>query len=199
MFNWRDARERISGMLTKIYWDAEKGKEGDPADPGTDPNKGKENLPEETFETFLEKQDPKVKELYEKHTSGLRSALSTEREEKKTLSAQLKELLPKAEKGSELESKLTETVGKMEAAERRAAFAEEAIKPEIGCRNIKAAFALATADNLFDSRGNPDWEKLKQIAPELFGKPGSTDGGAGGNNTPTSSMNDLIRGLAGRK
>lgn len=185
-------------MLTHILFDADDGKGGGSADA----EKGKETqtTQPETFDAWLEKQDNKVKELYKSHTHGLTSALEKEREEKKTLSTQLKELLPKAEKGSELEKQLSETLGKMEAAERRAIFAEEAIKPEIGCTNAKAAYALALAENLFDSRGNPKWAEIKQTAPELFRKPGSTDGGAGGGKSPTpNDINAAIRRAAGRE
>lgn len=153
----------------------------------------------ENFAAFLEKQPKEVQELYQKDVHGLKSALETERGEKRTLSAQLKELLPKAEKGSELEKQLSETLGKMEAAERRAGFAEEAIKPEIGCSNVKAAYALALTDNLFDSRGNPKWAEIKQAAPELFRKAGSTDGGAGGKTPPVNDINSAIRRAAGRE
>ena len=174
-------------MLKNIYFETD-----DKGGGGTT-----DQLPD-TFDAYLDKQDGKVKELYEKHTSGLRSALEKERDEKKDLSRQLKDLLPKAEKGSELEKQLSETLGKFEAAERRASFAEDAIKPEIGCVNIKAAFALAIADNLFDRQGKPNWAEIKHVAPELFRKAGSTDGGAGGRTEPTNDINSAIRKAAGR-
>lgn len=183
-------------MLKNIYFDADKDAGGD----GGKPADGGQNQAKtfETFDAFIEKQDTKVKELYEKHTSGLKSALEKERDEKRDLSKQLKDLLPKAEKGSELEKQLSETLTKFEAAERRASFAEDAIKPEIGCVNIKAAYALAVADNLFDRQGKPDWMEIKRVAPELFRKAGSTDGGAGGKSEPINDINAAIRKAAGR-
>jgi hypothetical protein len=189
--------ERISGMLKNIYFDADKGTDGGGA--STDKGQDAQQDQQETFEAWLEKQDDKIKGLYESHTNGLKSALSAERDTNKTLSGQLKELLPKAEKGRELEKQLTETVNKMEAAERRAQFAEEAIKPEIGCTNVKAAYALALADSLFDSRGNPKWAEIKTAAPELFRKAGSTDGGAGSKTSPATDINTAIRRAAGRE
>ena len=179
-------------MLTNLVYEADKGKEGEGERP-----KPETNQPED-FEAWLEKQDDKVKELYKTHTSGLKSALEKERDEKKMLSGQLKELLPKAEKGSELEIKLSETLTKMEAAEKRASFVEQAIKPEIGCVNVKAAYALALADDLFDKNGKPDWNSIKQTAPELFRKAGSTDGGAGGDTPPVNDINAAIRRATGR-
>ena len=91
-------------------------------------------------------------------------------------------------------------ISDFEIRERRAAFAEDAIKPEIGCTNVKAAFALATAEDLFDRHGRPDWNALKATAPELFRKPtsGSADGGAGTRQAPQLDMNTLIRRAAGR-
>ena len=61
-------------------------------------------------------------------------------------------------------------------------FYEEVSWPEIGCTNPTLAFLVATGDELFDRKGNPNWEAIKAAAPELFRKAGvgSADGGAGG-------------------
>ena len=87
----------------------------------------------------------------------------------------------------------------LQVAERKAAFNEDASRPEVGCSNPKAAYALATAEDLFDRQGRPDWNALKQAAPELFRKPGpgNSDGGAGNGNQPHLTMNDIIRRAAG--
>lgn len=176
--------------------DADKSGDGNP--PADKSQEGEKSTSQfENFAAFLEKQPKEVQELYQKDVHGLKSALETERGEKKTLSAQLKELLPKAEKGSELETQLTETVSKLESAERRAAFAEQAIKPEVSCSNVKAAYALALADNLFDKDGNPDWTTIKQTAPELFRKPSSTDGGAGNRQPPKEDIYTAAMRAAG--
>lgn len=155
----------------------------------------------ETFETWVEKQPETVKKLYDSHITGLKNTVKATREERDGLSNQIKELLPKAEKGSELEKSLLDLQSKLNASDRRANFAEEAIKPEIGCSNPKAAFALASAEDLFDKRGNPEWDAIKKMAPELFGKSipegnagnGSQNGGKGG-----QTMDDLIRAKSGR-
>lgn len=189
---------------TQIFYDAGDGAGGGAADPNEDADKDQPQ--EETFDMWLESQPEelktKVTELYETNVSGLKTALKSERDEKKELSAQLKELLPKAEKGSELEKQLTEMASKAESAERRAFFAEEAIKPEIGCRNIRAAFALATAEDLFDKRGNPNWGEIKTQAPELFGAgTANANAGANTNKDPKPKQNDMnafIRGSTGR-
>lgn len=196
-------------MLTNVFYDADGVPSGGAAsaDQNTADN-GADTQPasEETFDTWLEAQPEetraKVKGLYESNVSGLKSALKSERDIKGQLSTQLKELLPKAEKGSDLEKQLLEMSSKAEAAERRALFAEEAIKPEIGCRNVKVAFALATADDLFDKRGNPDWEKIKAAAPELFGSViANANAGVGTHNVPAAKndMNSFIRKAARRE
>lgn len=212
MFYHGGMPERKSEMLTNRFLDAGGtggGGTADPdpnTDPNNDPNTQTTPSPEETFESWLEalpdETKTKAKALYETNVSGLKTALQSEREAKKELSAQLKELLPKVEKGSELEKQLTEMADKAETAERRAQFADEAIKPEIGCRNIKAAYALAVAEKFFDKRGNPEWERIKAAAPELFGTViANANPGNGTRTTPAAgnNMNAFIRGAAGRQ
>lgn len=155
-----------------------------------------------TFEDFYGKLSEADKKLIDGHVSGLNSALKSERDQAKSLLDQLRDAQKKAEKGSEAEKQLAEMVKKQEIAERRIAFAEEAIKPEIGCVNIKAAFLLAQADDLFKKDGSPDWDAIKKSAPELF-KTAMRAGTHGGSGTGTNSqhpvsMNEYIRSAARR-
>lgn len=152
------------------------------------------------FDEWLASQDEAVRTAYEEHITGLKATVRATRDERDGLAKQIKDLLPKAEKGSELEKSLTEFGAKLEAAERRAAFMEDAIKPGIDCRNPKAAFALAMADNLFTRSGAPDWKAIQEVAPELFGKytpPGNAGTGTGAP-PKTTDMDTLIRQKAGR-
>jgi hypothetical protein len=153
-----------------------------------------------SFEAWIEKQDESTKELYENHISGLKNTVKTTRQERDDLAKQVREILPKAEKGSEFEKNLTETLAKLEATERRATFVEEAVKPGIDCRNPKAAFALAVTIDAFDKRGNPDWALLKREAPELFGKLTPPAHGGSGTDAPpqANDINSMIRRAAGR-
>lgn len=155
-----------------------------------------------TFEEYLATTDEPIQELYRKHTSGLTSALDKERGARKGLEQQMKELLPKAEKGSELEKALTEKIKELEDtskkfvdAERRAKFAETANSPKVGCTNIKAAYTLAAAEGLFDEDENPKWDDLKKLAPELF-KTSGTDGGNHGDPILDNDINAAIRRAA---
>lgn len=157
----------------------------------------------ETFEDFISQAGEPARDLYEKHTAGLKSALDSERNERKALSATLKELQGKAEKGSALEAELSGMAKKLEDAERRSAesekraiFVEQALRPDVSCSNVKAAYALAVNESLFKSNGEPDWAELKKVAPELFRTAGKTNAGATGRGV-SDEMNNLIRKAAG--
>jgi hypothetical protein len=157
---------------------------------------------QETWEQYIQSQPPEVKQRYEEHIAGLRNTVKSTRQERDDLAKAMRDAAAKAEKGSEAEKSLTEIAGKLEQAERRAAFFEDATTPEIGCRNPRAAFALAQAEQLFDRKGNPDWATIKATAPELFGTYQPKSNAGNGTESPpakTGGMNDWIRTAAGRK
>jgi hypothetical protein len=153
-----------------------------------------------SFEAWMEKQDESTRALYENHINGLKTTVKTTRQERDDLAKQVREILPKAEKGSEFEKNLTETLLKLEATERRATFVEEAVKPGIDCRNPKAAYAYAVTVDAFDKKGNPDWELLKREVPELFGRSSPPAHGGSGTESPpqANDINSMIRRAAGR-
>jgi hypothetical protein len=152
------------------------------------------------FDDWLKAQPEQVQSAYTAHVTGLQNTVKATRQERDDLSRQIKELSGKVEKGSDAERALTEISTKLEAAERKASFVEEAIRPEIGCANPKAAYALAIADNLFNRSGAPDWNAIKEAAPQLFQKPTARGNAGSGTQEPPekSSMNDFIRHSAGR-
>ena len=153
-----------------------------------------------SFDAFLTAQPEPVRALVESHTSGLKTALASEREQRKELARQLRDATAAAEKGSALAKTLEEISGRAEAAEKRAVFFETATQPGIGCSNPKAAFLVAQAEGLFKRDGSPDWAALQNVAPELFRKAGQANAGAGVGTPPPAraSMNDFIRRSAGR-
>lgn len=153
-----------------------------------------------TWESWLDNQGEDVKKMYLDHTQGLLNTVKTTRDERDTVKGQLKEALKKADKGSESEKALTDALDRLDKASKKADFLEDAVRPEIGCKNPKTAFALAVAENLFLSNGAPDWETIKKSAPELFGVVSvKSNAGSGTNNPPAKqTMNDLIRGNLGR-
>ena len=152
------------------------------------------------FDAWLDEQPQHVKQGLEGHTTGLKTALETERNQRKELAKEVKRLSGTAEKGSEAEKALGEMSTRLEQAEQRAAFMEEAIRPEIGCSNPRTAFLVASAEGLFKRSGEPDWTAIKQAAPELFGARKTPPGNAGsGNGSPPAQkvgMNEWIRQAA---
>lgn len=157
-----------------------------------------------TFESWLATAPDDVKALYEAHTNGLRSALNSERESKRELERQLREMRDKAEKGSEAETRLNEMVSALETANRRADFVIEAAKPENGVADIEAAWLIvnAKADTFFDRKGNVNFALLKQQHPMLFRAAKAPPGNAGsgvGQEGGKQDINDWIRSAAGRR
>lgn len=151
-----------------------------------------------TFEGWLAEQGEGVKALIEAHTSGVRSALSGERAERKRLEKEVKALAQKAEKGSELEKQLTALQQSMDLAAQKMAFYESAPSD---LENAKLAWLAVQDGDLFRRDGSVDWDALRESAPQLFRKkqvyvPRGEAGSGVQQNTPPSppNMNDLIRG-----
>ena len=154
----------------------------------------------ETFETWLEAQDDKVKGLIGNRFTALENTVTATRGERDTLKAEIKALAKTHAEGSETRLALDEMSAKLEKTERRADFMEEAIKPEVQCRNPGAAWKIAQAGELFSKNGRPDWAAIRAEAPELFGAPtANANAGAGTQQKPAaaSSMNDFIRSKGG--
>ena len=141
------------------------------------PTEKVETTPNGTFEEWFNSQSDDVKTLINEHTSGLKSALKAERDNAKSLNSQLKELQGKADKGSELEQQLNSLQAKLTESERHANFIDGA--QGAGCTNPKACYKLAKADaDLWKRDGSPDWDAIKETAPEFFQKKQSS-GSAG--------------------
>ena len=126
-----------------------------------------ETTPNGTFEDWFEAQPENVKTLITEHEAGLKTALSAERDNTKSLSRQIRDLQGAAEKGSELEKQLAALQTRLTESERHASFVDGAAGA--GCSNVKAAYKLAKADpDLWRRDGSPDWEAIKDTAPEFF-------------------------------
>jgi hypothetical protein len=164
------------------------------------------------YEAWFKSQPKPVQDAITGHITKLRSALDSERAERSNLAKQIKELLPKADKGSELEKQLQGFQANLETAERRADFYEAA--GPAGVSNLKLAWITAQADDLItnhtDSKGRVNFERLfgdlKERYPELFAQkrapvpPGNAGSGAGAPPaTEAADMNRLIvRAARGR-
>lgn len=179
------------------------GEGGDGKGAGGDSEKGKGGgKPPANFAEWLKDQPEEVKSLYAEDTKGLRTALEQERDGRKDLEKQLRDLAKKAEKGSELEQQLTKQADAMAEADRKADFYEAA--HAAGVSNLKLAYVIAVQEELFDRRGRVNFDELKKAYPELFGaaKPAAGKGhagaGTGSGDKGAGGMNEMIRRAAGR-
>jgi len=162
--------------------------------------------PAVTFDAWLGAQDEATRKLYDEHTRGLKTALQSERDARKAESAKLSKDLRdagrKLEEGSDARKALEDVTSKLEAAEARAAFYEEANKPEVHCSNARLAFIAAQETGAIDAKGRIAWELLKTQFPELFQRkvpPASAGAGTNEQPRPHGGMNAFIRTGAGRQ
>lgn len=156
----------------------------------------------QSWDAWLEGQDDQVKTLYTKHTEGLLNTVKSVRSERDDFAKQIKALAKQQTEGSAAQQSLTEMAEKLEKTERRAAFLEDAMKPEVQCKNPRAAFLLAEAEGLFTKRGEPDWTAIRAAAPELFGAVNANANAGNGTKTAPKStfdMDDYIRAKVNKK
>lgn len=153
-----------------------------------------------TFDGWLGEQPDEIKALLDGHTKGLKSALESERGNRKDLEKQVRDLAAKAEKDSETQKELTGIADKLSEADRKADFYEMA--HSVGVTNLKLAYTVAMQDEMFDRRGQVNFDTMKQSYPELFGKvatpPGNAGAGTDTQPSPAKDMNRFIRAAAGR-
>ena len=166
------------------------------------------------WDAFIGALPAETRALYERHEAGLRATVQATRAERDALRGAGQErdalkgrvdAMVKALDGKDPETvrqQLSEIRADLETASKRAAFYEDAGKPEIGCRNPRLAFMVAQSEALFDRRGAPDWQAIRTAAPELFGPvvpQGNAGAGTGRQPDAKTSINDYIRQAAGRR
>jgi hypothetical protein len=154
-----------------------------------------------SFDAFLATQPENVKTLIADHEKGLKSALESERGSRQDLEGQLRKMAESAAKTPELQKSLTELADKLAVTDRRADFYDAA--HAAGVANLKLAYLVAEQDEMFDKKGNVNFETLKTKYPELFAsaKPAPRGNAGAGTGTPTPAsggMNEFIRRSAGR-
>ena len=168
-------------------------------DPGGTPDSDPQSF-EDWLGTLPEEQQKTAKKLHSEHEKGLKTALESERESRKDVEGQLRDLAKKAEKGSELQEELNKMADTQASVEQQRDFYEEAHGK--GVTNLKLAYTVAVQDELIDKKGRVNWEAFKENYPELFRKDKvlETDAGDGSQNNgaPAKDMNTWIRGRAGR-
>lgn len=156
-----------------------------------------------TFESWLTGQDEATQSLIGDHIAGLKSALDSERNGRKTLEKQLRDAAKQLESGSEAQKQLEQMAADLNAASTRASFYEAA--HGAGVRNLPLAFIAAREAGLLDGDGIANLKAMQERFPELFAAPGPTAVPShAGNGTqrpaPASepSMDAFIRKAAGR-
>jgi hypothetical protein len=157
------------------------------------------------WDEILEGLDDDAKAAFEEHVQGLKNAVAATRSERDALKGRVTEIETAlgGEAPAELRQKVADLGQALTVAERRSTFAEQAAGPDVRCRNPRAAWLVAQAEGAFDDKGTPDWAKIQEAAPELFGsaqQPGGAGAGAGTQNQPPGAkdVNSWIRQQAGR-
>ena len=109
-----------------------------------------------------------AQELVAEREKGLKSALDSERDARKTAEKDLRDVAKKLEEGSEAQQEVLKLADQVAEGTTKADFYEEAHKA--GVSNLKLAYHVATTEDLFDKRGAVNFDKMKEAYPELFGK-----------------------------
>lgn len=147
---------------------------------------------QETFDGWLGKQDATIKGLVDSHVGGLKSALESERTDRKEVQRQLNALKAIGDP-TELQGKVAQLQATLDEQTVRNEFAEDAHTK--GVTNIKLAYLAAKDAGLL---GKKDcWENLQTLAPELFQKktapPAAAGTGSGAQPNAAPTMNDFLR------
>lgn len=161
---------------------------------GETPEAGEKPTETTTFETWFGALDAPLQELVNNHVAGLRSALESERTERKSLSKTLKDLSGKLDANSDAAKQLDALRSALETTEKRAGFVEEAAVA--GCTAPRAAWHIAQAEGMTVAQ-------VRQAYPQLFAAvaraPGGAGAGVGQPPAKTQTMNDWIRRAAGKE
>ena len=174
------------------------GQDGAPGGQGNDSQQPAQDAA--TWESILAEMPDEQRGLYDQHISGMRNALEGEKERRRELSERLQAATNQLEAGSAVRQELEQMKAQLEETQKRADFATEAGSHAV--TNVKLAYLAAQEFDLFDRRGNVQWDELRNQAPELFTQPQPARGNAGsGTSAPPSQAQDMnahIRRMAGR-
>lgn len=193
-------------MLWKrgFLFDADTGGAGGGAGDGGNEQGGDNGGTPLVFDAWIASQPDDVKTLLDTHTRGLKSALDSERDARKKVEKELRDLAANAEKDSDAQRQLTAMADQMSEADRKADFYEAA--HAVGVSNLRLAYTVAVQDEMFDRRGQVNFDQMKQSYPELFvgekpnKKPaGNAGAGTNGDQPAATGMNTFIRRAAGRE
>lgn len=176
------------------------GGQGDPDPKGKqDPGQVETQAPELTYDNWMGQQTKEVQALVTGNVTGLKSALESERENRKGVESQLRTLAEQLE-GDHKEA-IENMANQLDEVTLQNDFYEAAIAE--GVNNPKLAFVVVKEYQLIDRKGRVNFDKMRVDFPELFGiVPKGSKGGAGAglNQEPESAktMDKLMRKAAGR-
>jgi uncharacterized coiled-coil DUF342 family protein len=152
------------------------------------------------FDSWLETQTEEVKTLLAERFSSLENTVKATREERDTFKNELKDLSKHVDENSEAGKQLTEAISRADAAEKKSNFIVEAVKQ--GAKRPTAAYAIAETEKLFDDKGNPDWNKIRESVPELFTVVNTSNNAGSGTNTSSlpnkNDFNSRVRDAANK-
>lgn len=155
-----------------------------------------------TFDTVYKALPEQQRGVVDSHISGLKSALSDERNGRKQLEKQLRELSKQADEGSAIRAQLDKLAEEQAGTTAKAMFFEQAHEAQV--KNLRLAWLAAQDYGLVDAKtGEADFAKLRQMAPELFVTKQTPTAHAGNGAkqqgaTDGRNMNSFIRAAAGR-
>ena len=155
-----------------------------------------------TFEAVYRSLPEPQRGAVDAHIGGLRNALADERNGRKELEKQLRNLSKQAEEGSALKTELDRLAGEQAITTANTTFFEAAHEAQV--KNLRLAWLAAQDFGLIDAKtGEADFAKLRQMAPELFAQKPAPQGNAGNGATQGGvangrNMNDWIRAASGR-
>lgn len=141
------------------------------------------------FDSLTPADKAKAKAWHDAETAPLANAYQSEHERRKTQSQELTAAIAKAEGAEKVALQAAQE--KIAAADARADFRIDAIKA--GCVDDALAWLVVEAEQLYDRRGNPDLETLREKHPALFAAapPAPNARGAAGTNQPAGASFDL--------
>lgn len=147
------------------------------------------------FEQWLTGQTDEVRQLIDGHVAGLKSALQSERDQRKNFEADLKAAIKAAGENQEARDALKGVQDKLAGYQKQVGFYEAATAA--GVKNLRLAYLAAQQDGLIADDGTVKLESLKVNYPELFGKttppPGNAGAGTGSLPPGKVDMDSLLR------
>ncbi|HEX9329583.1 MAG TPA: hypothetical protein VF915_23850, partial [Reyranella sp.] len=122
----------------------------------------------ETFEALMESLSDGHRALIEKHISGLRTALETERGDRKAAQKAIRSVQTELEQLKAGNVQVKELELRAAEAEAAATFFEEAAAYNVKRGSMRLAFLAAQDGHFFGDDGGVQWDALQARFPDLF-------------------------------